>query len=146
MRRLMVVLLVAAISLIATTDAQAYYNNYKHYQKIWCRFKRNDHWSHTEVFDTYQCIYDKIDPNDKGIAGVIGERESHFTARAKNPSSSASGVYQFVHSTWVSDYRLFRKRDRHWGLKRNVFNARSNIFIAAYVMRRWGCGAWSEIC
>src|SRR5260221_3977667 len=96
--------------LLITVPAQAYYNHYTHYQKRTCRFERNHRWSHTETIDTYQCVYNKIDPNDKGIAGYIGERESHFNAYAYNKSSGASGVYQFLKSTFKHDYHAFRNK------------------------------------
>lgn len=154
MRKALTTVLVGALLLIPmqvqakTPTLYTYDNYYTKAEKRTCSFERNDHYSRSETFDTYKCVYRKINPDDMGIAGYIAIRESKFNAYAKNTSSSASGVYQFVSGTWDSLWRTFRAdgvvRTRH--LVNDVFDARSNIFIAAYAMRRWGCSPWGMTC
>lgn len=67
-------------------------------------------------------------------------RESHFNPYAKNPHSSASGVFQFVASTWRSvSVRA------GWG-GASVFSAVANVAVAAWVVRNIGWSPWRGGC
>lgn len=62
----------------------------------------------------------------------IAHRESGYQAGAKNPSSSASGLFQFLDTTWAGSWNPYR------GV--SVFSAKHNALAAAYAMH---LGHWS---
>lgn len=72
----------------------------------------------------------------------IADRESGLWPYAKNPSSSASGVFQFVSSTWdglVDSWPVMNRWTGTW-----VFSARGNVLRAirlAHELGHWG--PWS---
>jgi soluble lytic murein transglycosylase-like protein len=61
--------------------------------------------------------------------------ESTFNANAVNRSSGASGVMQFMPSTW--------RANRYGSAGFSVFDPYANVFGAVYHMSRNGTGAWS---
>ncbi len=66
--------------------------------------------------------------------------ESHDVAGAKNPSSSASGRFQFVKSSW----NYYGKE--LWGDKlatKDKFNFDDNTDLAIYVYQRNGTSDWN---
>lgn len=75
---------------------------------------------------------------------AIAKCESEFVPTAKNPTSTASGVFQFLESSWQY-YGA-----RYWGSLegKDVFNAEDNIELAMYVMSVNGYIDWqpSQSC
>ena len=64
---------------------------------------------------------------------AVARCESGYNPNAKNPSSSASGVFQFLHSTWLTtSYAGY-----------SPFNASANIHAAYQVFSRDGY-SWRE--
>ncbi len=69
----------------------------------------------------------------------IAHRESHYEPWAKNPSSSASGVFQVVSGTW----RGFVSRYRYGHLVgTNVFSGRDNVILSLRAVKHAGWGPW----
>ena len=66
---------------------------------------------------------------DVNLMLYIAWRESQFNPTAKNPKSSASGIYQIIKSTFQ-------------GCEGDVFNAYDNIDCAAKLMKRDGIIHW----
>ncbi len=64
------------------------------------------------------------------ILNRIAICESNYRPNAKNPNSSASGVFQFIHSTW-----------EHWGTG-DVFNYKDNIDSAIRLYDAEGSNPW----
>lgn len=80
-------------------------------------------------------------PGGLAYARYIAERESHFDPFAKNPYSSASGVMQFVASTWQGLVAAW-PRMNHW-TGTWVFSARGNVLRAIRVAHETGWQPWS---
>jgi hypothetical protein len=77
----------------------------------------------------------------------IARRESGLRARAENPTSSASGVYQMLDSTWRSwRFGALAPFARRMELSTNVFHARANVLIGIQAAHRWGWGPWGYAC
>jgi hypothetical protein len=74
------------------------------------------------------------------MALCIANRESSFNPYARNPHSSASGVFQWVSRSW-SGY------SRRYGFAgASVFNAYANISVAAHAVADGGWGPWGGSC
>jgi peptidoglycan hydrolase CwlO-like protein len=72
------------------------------------------------------------------IAICVADIESDFDPLAVNPSTGASGVFQFMPSTWSS-------KSRQAGLgSHSVFEARANVAVAAWTVGHDGWGAWGS--
>lgn len=67
-------------------------------------------------------------------------RESHFNPYAKNPHSSAAGVFQFVAASW----RTFSRAAGWSGA--SVFSAVANVNVAAWVVDHYGWSPWGGGC
>jgi len=67
---------------------------------------------------------------DEALAVI--ECESRFNPVAKNPHSTASGLFQFLNSTW----------DR-WGVG-SVFDAKANVQAAALMVQHYEDQGWSR--
>ena len=61
----------------------------------------------------------------------IAKCESGFNPSAKNPRSSASGIFQIIDGTWRSN-----------GCVGNVFNAEDNVRCAIKIYQRRGTQPW----
>ena len=65
-------------------------------------------------------------------------KESHWNAKAKNPSSTAVGVGQLLDSTY-----------RNLGMKHSKSQVAQTVAALAYIGRRYGssgpCGAWQHL-
>lgn len=78
--------------------------------------------------------------------GTLAERiiacESGNNPLAKNHLSSASGLGQFLTSTW-KNYSI-----KHWGEVRDVFNAEDNRELVNWVVENYGTNDWipSKFC
>jgi hypothetical protein len=79
-------------------------------------------------------------PGQVGMALCIANRESHFNPYARNPYSSAAGVFQWVASSWVN----YSHRYGYAGA--SVFNAYANIAVAAHAVADGGWGPWGGGC
>lgn len=72
---------------------------------------------------------------DFGTMKYIARRESRFDPWAKNPSSTASGLFQFLTSTYAVTPMARRGH--------SIFSAKWNSLAAAWYMRRFGYSAWA---
>lgn len=68
----------------------------------------------------------------------IARCESGGNPGAKNPHSSASGTYQFLTSSWEGYGKEL------WGSTegKDIFSAKDNTELAAYVYKKYGSGSW----
>jgi hypothetical protein len=100
-------------------------------------------WTRWEVKATIRCAVDRW-PVSLSTAMYIAHRESGFYARAYNPSSGASGVYQWLARYWpgvranYNRHVIFKMRVSDY-----VFNARSNVLTAIRYAHYSGWGPWS---
>ncbi len=76
---------------------------------------------------------------DYDLAVAIATCESQLEPTAKNPHSTAKGVYQFLDGTW-----------RYYGLKkwgtldgRDVLNYADNVELGVWVIARFGTKDWN---
>ena len=73
-------------------------------------------------------------PEDKGLAKRIAYCESGLDPEAKNSSSSATGLYQIVHKTWVGH-----------GCEGDKTDYKDNIACARKIYDgKQGLGAWQS--
>lgn len=79
---------------------------------------------------------------DGTLALSIANCESQLNAQAKNPDSTAKGIYQFLDSSWDLYSRL------HWGESRDVLDSKSNIELGVWVLSQDGTQPWesSRLC
>lgn len=76
---------------------------------------------------------------NESLALNIACAESQFNAKARNPLSTAGGVYQFLDGTWASQGK------RLWGTLegRNKLNADDNIELAMSMISKTGTSDWN---
>ena len=74
-----------------------------------------------------------------GIALCVAERESNLDPLAVNPITGASGLFQFIPSTWSSLSEL-----AGWG-GASVFEARANAAVAAWTVAQYGWHPWRSV-
>ncbi len=79
-------------------------------------------------------------PGQVGMALCIANRESHFNPYARNPGSSAAGVFQWVSGSWAT----YSRRYGYGGA--SVFDAYANIAVAAHAVADGGWGPWGGGC
>jgi Transglycosylase SLT domain len=72
-----------------------------------------------------------VDPN---MLYAIASIESTFNPSAKAPTSSASGLYQFINDTWAN---MLRKHAKTYGLSANAspFDPRANALMGAMFLK-----------
>jgi uncharacterized protein YlxW (UPF0749 family) len=70
------------------------------------------------------------------VALCVAERESNFDPLAENRTTGAAGVFQFIPSTWASLSELAGRGGA------SVFDARSNVAVAAWTVERYGWHPW----
>ena len=63
----------------------------------------------------------------------VAKAESGLNPKAKNPNSSATGIFQILAGTW-----------KHFACEGEPTNAEDNIVCAKKVLDGQGLGAWSE--
>ena len=76
--------------------------------------------------------------DDAEMALKIAKCESGFNEKAKNKTSTASGVFQIIKGTWISNRKAM-------GLSTDLdlrFDAEENIKTAKYLFGRRGWGPW----
>lgn len=71
----------------------------------------------------------------------IAQCESGNRADAKNPTSSASGRFQFIKSSW--EYYGKKLWGDEW-VNKDVFNFKDNTDLALYVYKLNGVKDWEE--
>jgi len=74
---------------------------------------------------------------DTELALRIADAESSYNPNAKNPKSTASGLYQFIKSTWQS---TLKRMDREWV---SPFDADTNIEAAIYLLAQGELHHWN---
>jgi soluble lytic murein transglycosylase-like protein len=74
------------------------------------------------------------------MAMCVAQRESNFDPNAYNPSSGASGVFQFIPSTWA-----WASEQAGYG-GASPFKARANVGTAAWVVANYGWAPWGGHC
>jgi hypothetical protein len=137
MSKLMTIALGAtlAVSLATPASAQPWRNDE-------CRYQFVDHhrnWSKEEVKLTIRCAAHKFGVS-VGKALHIADRESSFYQFAKNPYSSAAGIYQHIQSYWYGRVRSFIQAvPKYRPIGTSVFNARSNVMVSLHMAR----SSWS---
>ena len=70
-----------------------------------------------------------------GLFLKIAECESQLNPKAKNPTSTASGIFQFLKSTWD-------KTIMELGRELSVFNPVHKTEAAAYLFKKEGTKPW----
>ncbi len=70
------------------------------------------------------------------VALCVAQRESNLDPLAVNPTTGASGLFQFLPSTWSSLSDL-----AGWG-GASVFEARANVAVAAWTVAQYGWHPW----
>jgi len=76
------------------------------------------------------------------VALAVASCESRLDPLARNPSSTAKGIYQFLDSSWDT-YSTMK-----WGRDKDVLNAKDNIELGVWVLATVGTQPWesSEGC
>ena len=77
---------------------------------------------------------------DYHTAMCVADRESNFDPDAYNQRSGASGVFQFIPSTWA-----WASEEAGYG-GASPFDAHANVGTAAWVVTNYGWKAWSGGC
>ncbi len=62
-------------------------------------------------------------------------------ALAKNSTSTASGRFQFIHSTWIHYAKMLWGKDY---INKDVFNWEDNTELAEYVYANFGTADWDS--
>jgi hypothetical protein len=143
LKRLLTLALLAAM--IWPTTAQAYESK-SDWRWSECRFQTRDGrmgFSDKEVKLTIRCAVQHW-PVQGGVtkAFYIADRESGFNEFAKNPYSSAAGVYQFVSGTWNGVHDATHRWWHRWKLNHTVFDARANSLAAVRWAHLHGWDPW----
>lgn len=74
---------------------------------------------------------------DESIALNIGCAESEFNSRAKNPNSTAGGVFQWLDSSWANYSKMY------YGYVADKYDADTNIELSIFVLRDYGTRDWN---
>jgi len=77
---------------------------------------------------------------DRQLAERIIKAESGGKASAENTSSSASGCFQFINSTWRKMGKELWQDDYY---KKNIYDPENNVELGLYVLGKYGSGAWN---
>ena len=73
------------------------------------------------------------------VALCVAEAESGFEPLAVNPVTEASGLFQFMPSTWGVLSELAGWRGA------SVFDARANASVAAWTVAHYGWHPWRSV-
>jgi len=87
-----------------------------------------------EDFIIYQSMKQGVDIN---LALGIAKCESNLNPKAKSKTSSASGVFQFIKSTWNETLRRL-----YWEKGQDVFDAKLNIIAGIFLLKKDGASHW----
>lgn len=106
-----------------------------------CRYRHHEGgpaFSNREIRLTIVCAAERWGV-DVTKAVAVASCESGLNEYARNPYSSASGVWQFISSTWSSVKDRFAEFRRRWELRASVFNGRANAILGVRVaVGGWG--------
>jgi len=93
------------------------------------------------VRDLVVALFSRIaGPSQVATALCVANRESRFDPYARNPHSSAAGVFQWVARSWATYSR------RYGFAGHSVFDAYANIAVAAHAVADAGWGPWGGGC
>lgn len=111
-----------------------------------CRYARWDGRrgvTDTEARKMLRCAQERwpVDGGLDRVYQVVG-CESGFNEHAYNPYSGASGLWQFLRSTWTSRRSAYRELGRRWDLSWSPFNARANAIVGTRMAHEGGFGPW----
>lgn len=81
-------------------------------------------------------LVEKYCGEKSALAKRIIKAESNWNPQAKNKSSSASGLFQFIKSSWAS----YSKKA---GVNGDVFDAHDNIKVGCWVLNTTGTSPWN---
>jgi len=86
-----------------------------------------------DVIDQIRCIGEALGRDNHTISQMIeiARAESQFNEKAKNPNSTAKGVFQIISSTW-----------KHNKCDGDIFKAEDNIRCAYKIQERSGFNQW----
>lgn len=142
MRRTIETILVTALLVTVAIPANASNDRPEGWRDQQCRFARQDGhkgWTDREILAGIACATDKWSvPGGYSGAVCIAQHESGLNEHARNPSTSAGGLYQWLESSWP--IRSYPELVRRWGLSSSRFNARSAFTISVRVAQN---GGWS---
>jgi hypothetical protein len=90
------------------------------------------------------CIFGVYAPGESIMALYVADRESSLYPWAKNPSSSASGLFQHLATYWSGRAAAYLKpwQFAPW-YDPSVFDPRANAICAAKMVAQSGWGPWS---
>lgn len=152
MKRLIVTVLVAALSLIAT-PANAHpatkYGRATLDRDRQCRMQQVDRasWTHHEVVKTVRCAGRAFGNRaDVRKALFVGTCESGLTAEKAPHSTPYHSTFQYLSSTFASQQAQMPVVVRRYDLSDKVHNPRANVIMAvAWGIRRtwspWSCAS-----
>lgn len=133
----------AALAITSINVATAYeVKSYTRYEKKYCMF--GPFQSDARVRDLIRCAHKMVgETGDTSMSLMIANNESGYEPKAKNPSSSAGGLYQWLKSSWPAKGGRYNTLYRVWRLEGKRFNARAAAFVSAKVMAGpGGFGPW----
>lgn len=70
------------------------------------------------------------------LAKDIAHCESKFDPRAKNPNSTAKGLFQYIDATWR------QLSIEKWGYVPDVYDPRFNAELGAWTLATYGTSPW----
>lgn len=74
---------------------------------------------------------------DPSLALNIACAESHFNPNARNPHSTAGGVFQWLNSSWAHN------STKYYGYVEDKMNVDRNIELSIWVLRDRGSADWN---
>lgn len=146
MRKFLTLALTVGLLLgVMTVAAHSYENkNWSRWAKQNCKMGPYGNTSH--VRDLIRCAHNRVGHKHQTRTSLyIANRESGYNPRAKNPYSTAGGLYQWLESSWPGT--RFPSMARRFGYPSwNRFDARAAAFVSARVMKQSGCSPWFTSC
>lgn len=142
LKRALVCLALILTSLGASAQAGTRHRDMADREKH-CRYGSVDHakWSHHEVHLTLACAVKHWGvPGGYSFAHFITERESGDAWYARNPSSGACGIMQFLY--WSPRVQAFNRSHPNWNAAPSCYNARANILTGIALAHSGGWSPW----
>lgn len=138
--------LTIVLVMLGTVRAPAYEGEYTKAQRQTCKMRGNDRWSKEESRDVERCVAAKVEGVTAAEMLNVAACESGHNAYAVSESGTFRGLFQHHREYWPTRVRSAQKiarRELGAELRAGVFNARSNAFVTAVMVKRSGWGAWS---